>query len=152
ERNWARQQMVRQLLRAGRESGDKSMPSTESMVHNVYRWERGMDAPSERYMLYYCKAFGISPDDFGPQPDKPPAGAAPAPAPAPTVPVLAAPGLTAVPQLPSVANGQLDALLAAVGVAYREREGERSRVGREVLMGAHEGSEQASFAEERGVG
>lgn len=64
-RSWARSEMARRIIRAGREVGDTAMPGLDSMCHNIYRWERGTDNPSERYRLYYCRAFGIKPSQFG---------------------------------------------------------------------------------------
>ncbi len=68
--------MARQLIQAGQARGDKSMPGTDSMCHNIYRWERGADSPSERYKHCYCQVFGIRPSHFGPeQPGDRPAAA-----------------------------------------------------------------------------
>ncbi len=64
-RGWPRPEMARRLIRAGKDVGDESLPNLDSMCHNVYRWERGADAPSERYRLYYGRAFGIPPSEFG---------------------------------------------------------------------------------------
>ena len=57
--------MARRLIQAGKTAGDKSLPCLESMCHNLYRWERGLDSPSERYRLYYSRALGIPPGQFG---------------------------------------------------------------------------------------
>jgi len=64
-RNWTRAEMARQLSRVARASGDTTMPSADNISHNIYRWERGVITPSERYKLYYCQAFCISSSDFG---------------------------------------------------------------------------------------
>jgi hypothetical protein len=64
-RSWARPEMARQLISAARRSGDTSMPGVDSVSHNIYRWERGSNGLTDRYKLHYCRAFGISPDDFG---------------------------------------------------------------------------------------
>jgi transcriptional regulator with XRE-family HTH domain len=64
-RAWSRTEMARQLIKAARARGDTSLPGTDSISHNIYRWERGSVRLTERYKLYYCAAFGISPDDFG---------------------------------------------------------------------------------------
>jgi hypothetical protein len=50
-------------LRAQR---DTSLPGTSSLAHNIYRWERGKHHLTDRYRLYYCRALGITPRDFGP--------------------------------------------------------------------------------------
>ena len=73
-RGWTRPEMARRLIQAGHAKGDKSMPGTDSMCHNIYRWERGADRPSERYKLCYCQALAIPLSHFGPQqPDHQPA-------------------------------------------------------------------------------
>jgi hypothetical protein len=64
-RGWARPEMARRLIQAGKTAGDKSLPGLDSMCHNLYRWERGLDSPSERYRLYYIRALGILPGQFG---------------------------------------------------------------------------------------
>jgi transcriptional regulator with XRE-family HTH domain len=64
-RAWSRAEMARQLIKAARARGDTSLPGTDSISHNIYRWERGTVGLTERYKLYYCAALGISPDDFG---------------------------------------------------------------------------------------
>jgi transcriptional regulator with XRE-family HTH domain len=64
-RGWARPEMARRLITAARTNGDTSVPGVGSLVRNIHRWERGGVCPSERYRLCYCRAFGISPEDFG---------------------------------------------------------------------------------------
>ena len=64
-RSWARLEMARQLIKAARSNGDLSLPGIDSLMHNIYRWERGTCGPTDRYKLHYCHALGISPDDFG---------------------------------------------------------------------------------------
>jgi transcriptional regulator with XRE-family HTH domain len=59
-RSWTRAEMARRLIKAARASGDTTMPSSGNICHNIYRWERGVITPGERYKLYYCQAFGIS--------------------------------------------------------------------------------------------
>lgn len=108
DRGWSRLDKARRLIRAGQEAGDTSMPTLESMDHNVYRWERGPDAPSERFMLCYCRVLGISVDEYGPS-EPVQVGLSNATA---AVAVLAAPGITAAPwlaQLPPGANGHASA-------------------------------------------
>ena len=41
------------------------MPGVESVTHNIYRWERGDNGLTDRYKLHYCRALGISPEEFG---------------------------------------------------------------------------------------
>src|ERR1700683_5042837 len=67
DRGWTRSEMARQLIRAARDKGDTSVPGIDNISHNIYRWERGVVAPAERYQLYYCGAFGIPFSQFGPR-------------------------------------------------------------------------------------
>jgi hypothetical protein len=64
-RGWSRREQARQLIRAGRDTGDTAMPSVESVTHNIHRWEHGGNEPTERYKLYYCKTFEIPATEFG---------------------------------------------------------------------------------------
>jgi hypothetical protein len=57
--------MARRLIKAAEENDDYSMPARTDIIHNLYRWERGKVAPGERYRMYFCHAFGITPDRFG---------------------------------------------------------------------------------------
>ena len=41
------------------------MPSVENVYHNILRWERGENEPTERYKLHYCKTFEIPVTEFG---------------------------------------------------------------------------------------
>jgi transcriptional regulator with XRE-family HTH domain len=151
-RGWARPDMARKLIGAGKARGDNSLPGLDSMCHNIYRWERGADGITERYKLHYCHALGIPPSRFGiDQPDEQPAAAHSPRATEPAVP----PGLSAVPPA-SLAPTMADPnLVAPAAVAYRgidEPYMGTSVVRREVLMAAHEGSEHAEQAEQRGLG
>jgi hypothetical protein len=154
-RGWPRPEMARRLIQAGQAKGDKSMPGLDSMCHNIYRWERGADGMTERYKLHYCHALGIPASHFGPgHPDAQPA-VAPTPG---TMTMAIAPGLP-VPSPappPGTAPGVADPrLVVPVAVTYRgirEPEMGDSTVQREVLMAAHEGSENAEQAEQRGIG
>jgi hypothetical protein len=65
DRFWSRSEMARQLIAAAHAHGDTSLPSVDNIAHNIYRWERGVVGPGERYRLYYCKALGISLVSFG---------------------------------------------------------------------------------------
>lgn len=127
-RRLTRSEMARHLIQAGQARGDNSMPGMDSMCHNIYRWERGADDPSERYKLCYCHILGIPPDEFGPSRSHV---------------SHRAPRLTDPHELlPSA-------------VAYRgiqEPATGETMVEREVLMAAHEGSEHAARAEQRGIG
>ena len=152
-RGWPKAEMARRLVQAGREAGDKSVPSASGMLHNIHRWERE-GGVSERHKLHYCRALGIQPGQFGstassvPVFPAPPAGASVIP------PVLAGPGPAAQAQV--TVEGQPGPGVAAHRtLAYRGRQepvvGD-STVRREVLMAAHEGSEHAENAEQRGIG
>jgi len=63
-RGWNVPEMARQLRQAARASGD-TVPDNTALCTYVRRWERGQVGPSERYMLHYCRAFGITPAEFG---------------------------------------------------------------------------------------
>lgn len=155
-RGWSRPDMARQLIRAGQAKGDKHMPGMDSMCHNLYRWERGTDGLSERYKLRYCQALGIPARQFGPgQPNGLPAAGQTHG----TITLAIAPALPAVPSLTQDSNAALDLvdsrLFAPASVAYRgihEPDLGDSAIRREVLMAAHEGSEHAEQAEQRGIG
>jgi hypothetical protein len=144
--------MARKLIQVGRAVGEKSLPGTDSMCHNVRVWERGRQTMSEHYRLYCCKALGIPPSQFGtasPQakaeaetPVRAVSTTLPAALPLPS-PALRTPELTG-PRLP-----------ASITVAYRgmqEPEMGNFTVEREVMMAAHEGSGHAEQAEQHGIG
>jgi transcriptional regulator with XRE-family HTH domain len=137
-RGWTRREMARRLIQAGRDTGDTSMPGMDSVGHNIHRWERGRGGLTERYKLHYCRAFGITPDQFGADP---PTSHPPVPAAAPALqvsPDLADPGM-----------------LMSPAVAYRGRQDPQtgdSTVEREVLMAAHDGSDHAQETERRDIG
>lgn len=57
--------MARRLTRAAHAIGDRSITDIDNLCHNIYRWERERVVPGERYKLYYCHAFGISPSEYG---------------------------------------------------------------------------------------
>ena len=65
DRGWSRREQARRLIQAGKDAGDAAMPSVDDMTHNTRRWERGDNEPTERYKLYYCKAFEIPATEFG---------------------------------------------------------------------------------------
>jgi transcriptional regulator with XRE-family HTH domain len=149
DRGWTRSELARQLIKIARTRGDTSVPSADNISHNIYRWERGAVTPAERYQLYYCGAFGIPFSQFGvpAQPGTQP-GAQPGTQPG-------APALSGAPP------GMVDPSLGAAAVlAYRELPSAgpaapavgAAAIRREVLMAAHEGSEHAERAEQRGIG
>lgn len=135
-RGWDRPEMARQLIAAARSRGSGHMPGVKSLTHNIYRWESG-DGVSQRYMLAYCGAFGIEPPDFPLRertrrprhPGEPSSGP-----PADTAPPQAAGG-TAVPEAQT-----------------RNADDRELPVEQQVLLAAHEASERAWLAEQRGIG
>ncbi|MGH3191212.1 MAG: hypothetical protein ACRDOL_28995, partial [Streptosporangiaceae bacterium] len=127
-------------IRAARDKGDTSVPGIDNISHNIYRWERGVVAPAERYKLYYCTAFGIPFSQFGPRGTDLQAAGGPGLAarlpgmvdPSPATPASASYCGTPQPDVgPDVGTGAIR---------------------REVLMAAHEGGEHAERAEQRGIG
>jgi transcriptional regulator with XRE-family HTH domain len=131
DRGWTRTELARQLIRAARARGDTSMPGTGNISHNIYRWERGAVIPAERYKLLYCGAFGIPFSQFGPGRGQ-------------GLP----PGM--VDTGPAVPAASAYRELLSSDPAPPERGA--SAIRREVLMAAHEGSEHAERAEQRGIG
>src|SRR6476661_3927761 len=126
DRGWTRTELARQLIRAARARGDTSLPGTDNISHNIYRWERGTVAPAERYKLLYCSAFGIPFSQFGPGRGR---------------------GLT--PGM--VDTGPAARAASAYGGTLPPERG-ASAIRREVLMAAHEGSAHAEGVEQRGIG
>jgi hypothetical protein len=156
DRNWTRPEVARRLVQAALAKGDTSLPGIDSLCHNIYRWERGADGLSERYKLCYCRAFGIPASHFGP--GKPDGQGMTGPSPG-TIMLATAPGLPAassLPLAPYTTSALPDAsLLHLATVAYRGMQASMTHgrtVQEEVLMAAHEGSESAERAEERGIG
>jgi transcriptional regulator with XRE-family HTH domain len=104
-RHWNKTEMGRQLHRAARATGDHTIPGVAMLASYVRRWEKGVAGPTERYLLHYCTAFAIPPEDFGPpgytsQPaDAPPPapvnGASPCSALTVTITIALPPGVTA---------------------------------------------------------
>jgi transcriptional regulator with XRE-family HTH domain len=125
-RGWTRSEMARQLIRAATARGDTSVPGADNISHNIYRWERGVVRPAERYQLFYCGAFGIGFSQFGTQaPGSGPPGRGDS--------SPGGPATAACDQPPQPAGGA-------------------AAVRRGVLLAAHEGSEHAERAEQRGIG
>jgi transcriptional regulator with XRE-family HTH domain len=122
DRGWTRSEMARRLIEAARARGDTSVPGADHISHNIYRWERGIVTPAERYRYYYCSSFNIPVGKFG--------NAAPGdPPPAPAD------------------NGS-----AASRHPVPKSEPDASAIRRAVLLSAHQGGEHAERAEQRGVG
>ena len=64
-RSWNVPEMTRRLRRAAAAADDR-LPRNECLATMIRRWERGETGVSERYKLYYCRAFGIEVEQFGP--------------------------------------------------------------------------------------
>ena len=134
ERGWSRSDMARRLIASARETGDDGLPSAENLRKSIYRWETGQTDVSEKYRLLYSRTLGIKPSEFGPQPELPSDASVLQPA-------------AVFPAKAEVPSGHL--------VNYRgieTHEIRQSTVRQEVLMAAHEGSDQAAHAEEHGIG
>ena len=58
-RGWSRPQLSRRLIDAAHIQGDHSVPGLDSMNHNIYRWERGSDRPTEYYQLLIRAVLGL---------------------------------------------------------------------------------------------
>jgi hypothetical protein len=155
-RGWPKAEMARRLVQAGQQAGDTAIPGTESMLHNIHRWERGEGGLSERHKLHYCRAFGIRPGQFGPRPEGyPDSGMTLGSTAAMAVPVSAA----AIPVPPQAVDGVTRLpgphLPALAVIAYRERQEPGSghfAVEREVMMAARDSSDHAAEHEQHGIG
>jgi tetratricopeptide (TPR) repeat protein len=131
------------------------MPDLDGMLRNIHRWERGEGGVSERHRLHYCRVLAIHPSQFGPNPsDDRPDAQTPGP---PALAVSADPlvALVPAPSLPR-APGVIDPhpLMPAL-VTYRGRQQPgpgHFAAEREVLMAAHEGSDNAEEYEQHGIG
>jgi tetratricopeptide (TPR) repeat protein len=153
---WTNRDMASRIIEAGRAVGDKSMPSLDTMCRNVRRWEGGNGCITERYKLHYCRALGIPPAQFGSAPMVPDLGtpasvAALAPALPPRATSDGLPAQTG-PVMHVLAAPRLGEPLV-LGYRGRPESGMGdSMVEQEVLMAAHEGSDNAEQAEEHGIG
>ena len=135
EHGWSRREMARRLITAARETGDGAMPDVQTIGGYIYRWEQGTTRTlSERYILHYCRVFGIKSAQFGPHPGLVPGTAV-------IQPAAVLPAGTGVPPRDLVAYRGIET------AEFRQ-----STVTQEVLMAAHEGSEHAEQAERRDFG
>jgi hypothetical protein len=66
-RSWNVPEMASRLRAAAAGIGD-TLPGRATVEAHVRRWESGVIAPSERYKLLYCRAFGITAAQYGPGP------------------------------------------------------------------------------------
>ena len=65
-RRQTRNELAKLLVKAAENNGDHSMPDDrDSIMHSMYRWERGMVEPGDRYKFYLCEVWGIAPERFG---------------------------------------------------------------------------------------
>jgi hypothetical protein len=55
---------MRQELRVAARAAGDNLPDNECLSGMIRRWERGDNGLSERYRMHYCRAFGISHDEF----------------------------------------------------------------------------------------
>jgi transcriptional regulator with XRE-family HTH domain len=134
ERSWTRAELAKRLTRAALESGDKTLPGQETIRGYIFRWETGKTQVSERYVHHFCRVLQIKPADFGKQSE-------PGADTAVVQPTAVVPPVAGVPFAKSVAYR---------GIEVAENSEATAR--HEVLMAAHEGSEHAAHAEQRGIG
>jgi len=153
DRGWTKAEMARRLTKSAREADDTAIPELIGLQHNIHRWERE-GGVSERYKLYYCRAFGIHLSQFGPR-----ASLAPAESITPTTPagtntnsptaLLPSQRASAIPGRPG------PHVPPSASVVYRGRQepdfGEFT-VEHEVLMTAHESSDHAAEHDQQGIG
>jgi hypothetical protein len=117
--------MARRLRRAAQ---DGHVPTHESLVNMVYRWEReGLS--TERYQLLYARALAVGPDDLARGPLTSPAGPMPPSAPPRRLPPSAPPRAAAAAPAP-VPGPVDDDEIAALELARRA---EASDVGNGVV-------------------
>jgi transcriptional regulator with XRE-family HTH domain len=147
-RGWDRIEMAKRLIAAGQSRGDKHMPGVNGMSHNVYRWERGVDGVSTRHMLNYCAVLGIAPAQFPRDAGKPAAMADGRR----DIPVAMEPRQAPTDPERSYPRGQAGQADLTDDLAQDSGIGDLVTAVREVLVAAHEGSERAEQAEQRGVG
>jgi tetratricopeptide (TPR) repeat protein len=138
KRGWAMDEMARRLVRAAHDNGDTGVPDAGIMKLSAYRWER-TGRLSERYKFHYCRAFGITRDQFGKTTTTDIA----------LTDQAVSPASAASPALPGVVDPLLS---ASPAMTYREREepgwGEFA-AGHEVVMAAaHESSDNAAEHEQ----
>jgi transcriptional regulator with XRE-family HTH domain len=161
ERGWSQSRLAREIISAALADGDHEVCGDGSMIHNVYRWERRGDGPTDRYRPHVARAFGIPLWQFGPGThEAPPPGPPAGPAPAAQALVLALPAGapavlngTVIPAIPGTLAGTH--LSASGHLAYGGNEAPQtgaSHVRREVLMAAHESSDRAENIGQPGIG
>ena len=152
-RGWSKREMARQMIEAGRAVGE-SMPDIDGMCHNIRRWESGGGGLTERYKLAYCRALAITAARFGGGTAGPAAVIA-AQAAGIAMVIPASPAATGVMAVAPVAGQPGPGVPVTGAFAYGGMRGPvlgDPTVQREVLMAAHEGSEHAEDAEQRGIG
>jgi transcriptional regulator with XRE-family HTH domain/tetratricopeptide (TPR) repeat protein len=159
QRDWSQSRLAREIIAAALASGDHDICGDGSMVHNVYRWERRGDGPTDRYRPHVARALGIPLWQFGPGPHEAPPPESQRTQAAQTI-VLALPAGspaaltgTVVAAAPGGLAGPL--LSAPANLAYGGSEAPEmgtTHVRREVLMAAHESSDHAENIGQPGIG
>ena len=140
-RGWARREMAHRLTQAAEAVGDTTVPGIDHLCTYIRRWEVGRHGPTERYKLFYCTAFGITPQEYGTAPPPPPR-----PEPEGRGPVRAS-GPSPARSLPGTAltAAQLadPRLAVSIALACHELNQGQAPDERDVLMTAHEGTDHA---------
>jgi transcriptional regulator with XRE-family HTH domain/tetratricopeptide (TPR) repeat protein len=155
DRGWSQSRLAREIISAALADGDHEICGDQSMIHNVYRWERRGDGPTDRYRPHVARALGIPLWQFGPGPHEAPPPKPPAAQAAQTVILALPPGSPAVLSgtvIPATPGAHLSAPANLAYGGEQAPEMGEPHVRQEVLMAAHESSESASRAEERGIG
>jgi len=137
-RGWARREMARRLTQAAQAAGDATVPGIENLCTYIRRWEFGRHGPTERYILFYCTAFGISPEEWGT------ASAPPAPKTNARTPARSPQSSTGRPSTHTAlaTSDRAEADLVALGRATLERE---------IIKEAHGASDQAERYQSAGA-
>ncbi|MBV9450345.1 MAG: helix-turn-helix transcriptional regulator [Streptosporangiaceae bacterium] len=147
-RGWARREMARRLIQAAEACDDTTVPGIEHLETYVRRWESGRHGPTERYVLYFCTAFGIRPGQFGTAPlPRPRTLAQQAAASAPSEP----PGAGSLPGVVPLLDLASRCVPAGCG-EMDEPQTDYPAVGRRVVLAAHYASSQVEQAEQHRIG
>ena len=144
---WAVPEMARRLRETAQAVGDM-LPASTTLITMIRRWERGAGV-SERYRLHYCRVLGIAFDQFGCDRQARTNSAETA-----VIALTAArPGTAPAPHAPTplARTGNQPEHIIAYGGSWDHDPG-AAWIRREVLMAAHESSEDAERAEHREIG
>jgi hypothetical protein len=138
--------MARRLIQAAEAAGDTAAPGLEHLETYIRRWESGRHGPTERYVLYFCTAFGIRPGQFG---------TAPLPKPRTLTQQPASPAPPEARPLPGVLP-LLDLTSrspSAAGCPESYEPGtDYPALGRRVVLAAHDASSHVEQAEKHRIG